>query len=170
MSRRLYFILPDVDTATKVEEELLLARIEEKRMHFLGKRGTDMKDLPVASHAQKTDLLHGIVIGLITGSLTGALAGLYAYMNPDFIDMQIQPYLIFIFIVIGAVVGAWISGPLIGSSTPNVHLEEYQKSMQEGHILLILDIPTKRANDVRKIIKDHYPDAEDHGIEIPAFP
>ena len=89
MSRRLYIILPDVDTASKVEEELLLARIEERCMHFLGKRGTDMKGLPEASHAQKTDLMHGVVIGLFAGSLTGALAGSYAYMNPDFIGMQI---------------------------------------------------------------------------------
>ena len=45
MNRRLYFILPDVKTALKVEQDLLLARIEESRMHFLAKRGTDLQTL-----------------------------------------------------------------------------------------------------------------------------
>lgn len=45
MNRRLYFVLPDVEIAQAVEKDMLLARIEDGRMHFLGKRGTDLKDL-----------------------------------------------------------------------------------------------------------------------------
>ena len=96
MSRRLYFVLPDVETSRKVEQELLLARIEEKRMHFLGKRGIDMKDLPEATAAQKTDLLRGIYIGFFAGVLTGLLAGLYIYFNPDTVGMQVPPFVIII--------------------------------------------------------------------------
>ncbi len=59
MNRRLYFILPDVEISRKVEDDLLLARITEHQMHFLGKRGTDMQDLPEASQIQKTDIIHG---------------------------------------------------------------------------------------------------------------
>jgi len=168
MSRRLYFVLPDVETSRKVEQELLLARIEEKRMHFLGKRGTDMKDLPEATPAQKTDLMRGIYIGLFAGTITGLLAGLYIFFNPDTLGMQVRPYVIFVCALVGGIVGAWISGPLIGASTPNARLTAYHKSLQDGHILLIIDVPAKRVEDVRKIIKDHYPDAEGHGIE-PAF-
>ena len=45
-------------------------------MHFLGKRGTDLKDLPEASFGQKTDLFHGMRVGLVAGGITGALGGL----------------------------------------------------------------------------------------------
>lgn len=161
MSRRLYFVLSDVETARRVEKELLLSRIEEKCMHFLGKRGTDMKDLPEATALQKTDLFRGLYIGFFVGILTGLLAGLYIYFNPDSVGMQIPPYVIFVCAATGAVIGAWISGPLIGSSTPNARLATYQQSMQAGHILLIIDVPTKRADEVRKIIKAICPDAED---------
>ena len=49
MNRRLYFILPDVDISRKVENDLLLARIGGQHMHFLGKRGTELLDLPEAT-------------------------------------------------------------------------------------------------------------------------
>jgi hypothetical protein len=39
---RLYFMLPDVASATATCNELLLARIEDRRMHFLAKRGTNL--------------------------------------------------------------------------------------------------------------------------------
>lgn len=167
MSRRLYFVLPDVEISRKVEQELLLARIEEKRMHFLGKRGTDMQDLPEATAAQKTDLFRGIYIGFFAGVITGLLAGLYIYFNPDAVGMQIPPYVIFICAVVGAIVGAWISGPLIGASTPNARLQSYHQSMQDGHILLILDVPSKRAEEVRKIVKNFCPEADGPGAEQP---
>jgi hypothetical protein len=172
MSRRLYFILPDVETSRKVEQELLLARIEDKRMHFLAKRGTDMKDLPEATHLQKTDLLRGIYVGLFAGALTGLLGGLYIYFTPDTVGMQVQPFVIFICAVVAAIIGAWISGPLIGGSTPNARLKEYQQELHDGHILLIIDVPSKRVDDVRTIIKQAHPQAEDRGTDpnMPAFP
>lgn len=163
MTRRLYFVLPDVETSRKVEEDLLLARIEEKRMHFLGKRGTDMGDLPEATHAQKSDMFRGIYIGLFAGTLTGLLAGLYIFFNPDLVGLQVQPFVIFICSLVGGVIGAWISGPLIGASTPNASLEAYQPLLQEGNILLIIDVPAKRADEVRTIVKTRHPDAETHG-------
>lgn len=161
MGRRLYFVLPDVETSRKVEQELLLARIEEKRMHFLGKRGTDMQDLPEATAIQKTDLIRGICIGCFAGVLTGLVAGLYIYFNPDTVGMQVPPYVIFICAVVGAVLGAWISGPLIGASTPNARLVSYNQVLQNGHILLIIDVPSRRVEEVRKIVKSFYARAED---------
>ena len=35
--RRLYFLLPDLDVAHKVVDELLLARIEERHIHVIAK-------------------------------------------------------------------------------------------------------------------------------------
>ena len=64
MRNRLYFVLPDVASASEIEKELLLAHVEDRHMHFLAKRGTDLKGLPEASVTQKTDLMHGMGIGL----------------------------------------------------------------------------------------------------------
>lgn len=172
MSRRLYLVLPDVETSRKLQQDLLLARIEEKRMHFLAKRGTDMRDLPEATPFQKTDLMRGLYIGLFAGAITGLLAGLYIYFTPDAVGMQVAPFVIFICALVAALAGAWISGLLIGASTPNAKLEAYQDHIQKGHILLILDVPTRRVEEIRKIVRRHHPAAEDYGTDptVPAFP
>jgi hypothetical protein len=161
MSRRLYFVLPDVETSRKVVQELLLARVEEKRLHFLGKRGIDMKDLPEASAIHKTDLFRGTYIGLFAGTVTGLLAGLYIFFNPAGFGMQAPPYVIFVCAITGALVGAWISGPLIGASRPNQRLRLYSPLLEDGYILLLIDLPASRVEEVRKIIKGIYPKADD---------
>ncbi len=157
MSRRLYFVLPDIETSRKVERELLLAHMESKRMHFLGKRGVDMKDLPEATAAHKTNLLRGLYIGFFAGIITGLLAGFYLYFNPGLLGMQIPPFIIFICAIVGAILGAWISGPLIGASTPNSSIQSYTPLLHKGHVLLILDVPPKRTEEIRKLINSIYP-------------
>ena len=59
MRRRLYFLLPSVDSARRVANDLLLARVEDRYMRFLARRGTDLGDLHEASYAQKSDIVHG---------------------------------------------------------------------------------------------------------------
>ena len=172
MNRRLYFVLPDVDISLEVEKDLLLAKVNDNLMHFMGKRGTDLKDLPEATALEKSDVVHGIKVGMFSGALGGAALGTIIYMLRDFIGMQIVPGIILIFFLIGSVLGVWIGGLLIGSSTPNVALHEFEHTMDEGHILLMIDVPVERVDEVRKIVKSHHPEAEDHGVEvmIPAFP
>src|SRR5213079_2392246 len=58
MRRRLYFLLPDVESARHTADDLLLARVEDRHMHFLARRGTDLGELHEASYLFKTDLLH----------------------------------------------------------------------------------------------------------------
>src|SRR5579885_3248105 len=38
MRRRLYFVLPDLDSARRTADDLLLARIEHRHMYFLARR------------------------------------------------------------------------------------------------------------------------------------
>ena len=171
MNRRLYFVLPDVDTAQQVERDLLLAKIEDRHMHFLGKRGTDLKDLPEASLGQKTDLFHGMRVGLVAGGATGTCVGFILYQFPSLIGVSLDVGIAAILALVGAIFGAWVSS-MIGSSTPNVRLREYEKTMEEGHILLMLDVPKERVDEVREIIRSHHPEVEDHGLDpdIPRFP
>ena len=88
MNRRLYFVLPDVETSLLVERDLLLAKVNDNLMHFMGKRGTDLKGLPEATTLQKTDLMHGIKVGMFSGALGGAALGAIIYVARDFIGMQ----------------------------------------------------------------------------------
>ena len=69
MRLRMYVTLPDLDCARRLANDLLLARVEDKHMHFLARRGTDLGELHEASHLQKTDAVHGAFTGFVTGGI-----------------------------------------------------------------------------------------------------
>lgn len=169
MIRRLYFMLPSLDSARRTADDLLLARIEDRRMHFLARRGTNLSELHEASYLQKSDLVHGAQMGLIVGGVIGLLITisiifLYGKTSGQ-IWMLIAPPLAC------AAVGAWLSS-MVGSSVPNSRLKNFEHDIEAGNILLMVDVPANRANEVQEIIRFRHPEAADHGIEpsIPAFP
>lgn len=170
MRRRLDFVIPDRETARKIENELLLAKIEERHMHFLAKEGTDLEDLPEATMSQKMDLIFGMERGLIVGAITGTAVGIFVYLFVD-VGVTVGVGAIFVFALLGAPIGAWASG-MIGSSVPNPHLDQFRETLEEGHILLMVDVPKERVDEITALIKKHHPEVEDHGVEptTPAFP
>lgn len=170
MKRRLYFILPGVQTAEQIENELLMARIPESDIHFLARRGTDMGDLNEATVVQKTDLLHGMWVGLAAGGATGTLVGAAAYA---FLDLASGLGLgaIPLFAMLGAAFGVWASG-MVGASIPSARLKSFHGSLEAGNVLLMVDVPKGQMEPVRALIHRHHPEAEDHGPEptMPVFP
>ncbi len=55
--RRIYFLVPDLETTKGIVTELILAHIEERRLHIIAKRGTPLEDLPEANLLQKSDFI-----------------------------------------------------------------------------------------------------------------
>ena len=80
--RRIYFLVPDLDSAHKVTEELLLARIEERHIHVIAKEGVELGDLPEATLLQTSDVIPAVERGLAVGGATGLLAGVAAVTFP----------------------------------------------------------------------------------------
>lgn len=170
MRRRLDFVIPDQETARKIEDELLLAKIEERHMHFLAKDSADLGDLPEATLSQKTDLVFGMEKGLLVGAVTGAVIGFFIYLFTD-LGALVGFGAVFALAILCAIIGMWASG-MIGSSVPNPRLEKFRDTLQEGHILLMVDVPKERVDEITALIKKHHPDVEDYGEEptTPPFP
>jgi len=82
MRRRLYFVLPDVDSTRQTTNDLLLARVEFRHIHVLARRDIDLGDLHEANPLQKTDLVHGAETGLVVGGVGGFLVGLFVVFTP----------------------------------------------------------------------------------------
>ena len=72
----------------------------------------------------------------------------------------------------GALFGAFTSGVLIGSSTPNVHLRQFEADFEAGRLVLILDVPKQRVDELGALVKSHFPFIRDYQVDatIPAFP
>ncbi|MDO9470555.1 MAG: DUF1269 domain-containing protein, partial [Nitrosomonas sp.] len=80
--RRIYFLVPDIATTNRIVDDLLMAKIEERHLHVLAKRGTPLEDLPEANLLQKSDFIPAVQQGLALGGTTGLLAGLVAVVLP----------------------------------------------------------------------------------------
>ena len=170
MRIRMYLTLPDVASARTLANDLLLARIEDKNMHFLARRGTDLGELHEASYLQKTDAVHGAYTGLVIGGIVGVLVGLIlVQFQPGGVSIQLVAVLIAA--VVGAGLGTWVAS-MVGLQVPNSRLKGFDPDIQAGKILLILDVPASRFEDVRAIIAKTHPEAADRGNEptVPAFP
>jgi len=170
MRRRLYFVLPDLGSAIRTANELLLARIEDRYMHFLAQRGMSLGELHEASYFQKSDLRHSLLLGFMLGGGCGFAVGIYIYMTPpEGITLQLGTVLIAT--VVGALFGAWAAS-MVGISTPNGALKRFEAQIGEGRVLLMVDVPRDRVEEVRELVHSRHPEASDHGLEptIPAFP
>lgn len=170
MRRRLYFVVPDVDSAQQIRDELLLARIEDSHFHVLAKDGVNLKDLHEASILQKTDFVHGAETGIAVGGGVGILTGLLVVMfPPDGINMQMVTVLFTA--LLGAAFGAWVAS-MKASSVPNSRLTQFEPAIEAGQILIMVDVPSSRVGEIRAKINSHHPNAMDSGLEpaIPAFP
>ena len=170
MRLRMYVTLPDVSSARKLANDLLLARIEDKHMHFLARRGTDLGELHEASYLQKTDTVHGASVGFVIGGLMGVLVGmLLVNFPPEGVTLQLVAVLIAA--IVGAGLGTWVAS-MVGLQVPNSRLKGFEHELEEGKILLMLDVPSGRYDELRTIIARTHPEAADRGNEptVPAFP
>lgn len=170
MRRRLYFLLPDIRRTRQILDELLLARIEERHIHILAREGTPMEGLPAANLLQRSDFLHGIETGLAIGGATGILAGLVTVLFPP-AGLELGGGTVLALALAGAGIGAWASG-MIGTDVPNSRLRRFMPAIEQGQVLLMVDVRLGQVRDISEMIHRHHPEASDHGVEptIPAFP
>src|SRR6185436_8656278 len=153
MRRRLYFLLPDVESARHTADDLLLARVEDRHMHFLARRGTDLAELHEAGYLIKTDFMHGAGVGLGLGALLGALI----VLNP-IEGTHPHPLWFFAAVLAGALLGAWVAS-MVGASVPNSKLRQFQREIEAGKLLLMVDVPYDAVDDIRKVVNARHPEA-----------
>ena len=168
--RRLYFMVPDIDTANTVVDELLLKRVDEHHIHVVAKEGTPMGDLPEANLLQKSDFIPAMERGLAVGGITGLVAGLAAMTFPP-AGLVLAGGAVLGTSLAGAGIGAWISG-MIGMDVPNTQIQKFEDAIEKGEVLMMVDVPKERVEEIEALVQQHHPEADIGGTEphIPAFP
>jgi hypothetical protein len=166
--RRLYFLLPNVEVAHKVVDELLLARIEERHIHVIAAEGVALGDLPEATLLQKSDFIPAVERGIALGGAAGVLAGLAAIAMPGVV---VAGGALLAMSLLGAGMGAWLGG-MIGMDVDNTRVKEFQSAIEKGEILMMIDVPKDRVSEIETLVRKHHPEADFEGTEptIPAFP
>lgn len=168
--RRIYFLVPDITITRKIVDDLLLARVEEKHIHVIAKRGTPLEDLPEASLLQKSDFIPAVEQGLALGGATGLLAGLVAIALPP-ASTVIAGGVLLATTLAGAGVGSWLGG-MVGMNVGNRRTKEFEDAIEAGELLVLADVPADRVMEIETRVKQHLPQVEVEQTEprVPAFP
>jgi hypothetical protein len=170
MNRRLYFLLPDVPSAERTMQDLLLARVEARRIHCLARRDISLGSLPEANFLQKTDTVHGAGVGMATGGAAGVIGGIIAVAFPPE-GASLQLVTILLTGVAGAAFGTWVAS-MVGTAVPNSRLARFKDEIERGRILMMVDVPFTRTAAITELVLERHPEALSGGMEprIPAFP
>ncbi|QEZ44099.1 hypothetical protein [Cupriavidus oxalaticus] len=170
MRKRIFWLLPDLASARRTMDDLLLARVENRRIHFVARDGEDMTGLHEANLFQTSDIVHAAEMGLVVGGGVGVVAGAVVAMFPIVSDTP-QWGLVGVLAVLGAVFGAWAAS-MIGSSAPNSRLRAFEKDIEAGKILLMVDVPRGRVEEIETLLQNAHPEARFAGLDpaVPAFP
>ncbi|MDD4915144.1 MAG: DUF1269 domain-containing protein [Methylococcales bacterium] len=159
--RRIYFLVPNLDTTHQIVNELRAIGIEDRHLHILAKSDTPLGDMPEASIFEKTDFIPALERGAALGGATGLLAGLAALRFAGF-AIAGGPVLGILFY--GATIGALMSG-LIGLDVGNTRVRNYVQAIEQGELLVMVDIAKERIEEIHQAVIRHHPNAEFEGIE-----
>jgi len=171
MRRRIYWLLPDLASARATMDDLLLARIDEGHIYFVAREDADMRGLHAANVWQTSDVIRSAEIGLILGAALGGILGsIIAVGYPVFGDKPEWGWIAAL-AVAGALFGVWTS-TMIGVSTPSKRLRRFAEQIEQGQILLMVDVLMWRVEEIEARLEALHPEAHLEGLEpdIPAFP
>jgi uncharacterized membrane protein YeaQ/YmgE (transglycosylase-associated protein family) len=114
--------------------------------------------------------VHGAFTGFVIGGVMGVVVGaIIVNFPPQGVSLQMVAVLIAA--IVGAGLGTWVAS-MVGLQVPNSRLKHFEKDIEEGKILLMLDVPSGRYREVHDVIARTHPEAIDRGNEptVPAFP
>jgi len=171
MSRRIYWLLPDRESAWATMDDLLLAGVEVRHIHFVAREGTDMTGLNEANAWQTSDVVRAGEMGLIIGAGVGGLLGALVAVHYPIVGDEPQWGIAGGLSIAGGLFGAWAS-TMIGVSIPSKRLERFTPQIEAGQILMMVDVPLFQVEKIEARLRARHPEAHLEGTEpdIPAFP
>ncbi len=116
------------------------------------------------------DLVHGAQLGLVLGALLGCAGG-GVLVNFVLTETHWQIATVIGATILGALLGMWVSS-MVGSAIPNSRLQRFESLIEQGRILLMIDVPEHKIEQVKALLGERHPEAQDRGLDphIPVFP
>lgn len=158
--KRLYFLVPDIGTTTGIVNELREIGVNDGNISIVGKdhHALETAHLHEAGAFASSDFGHAVARGVAFGGTTGLLAGIAAVTFPP-MGLVFGGGAILGMGLFGAGAGAWASS-LIGISVPERGIKRYEAAIEEGHLLMLVDVPRWQAESVCAVVRSHHPEVE----------
>ena len=161
--KRIYFLLPTVQSAESIVAELVANDLPEKYIHLIANESTSLEDLPEATLMQKSDFIPAVERGIPIGGTAGLFAGLVAMAIPGFGGIVSGGALIAATLA-GAGVGT-LMGSMVALEIPNSRHKAFQDAIEKGKILMLVDAPKEQVGHITELVIRHHAEAELEDIE-----
>lgn len=161
-------LLPGINDARELVDVFRRNGYSDRDLHLVAREDVPMEDLPEASMTQQSDLLPALKCGTAVGGTVGLLAGLGAVVVPG-PGVAIGGGAVAGIAAAGAAVGGW-SAVLVGAGMDRKQIADCEQALQEGRVLMLVDVDADQVETVRETVTSHYPDVVVEDIEriVPA--
>lgn len=159
--KRLCFLLPDVDSAHGVVEELRGKGIADDLIHVVANENTELGDLPEGDSAANSDFYPQLERGLALGGTIGVIGGLIAMRVAGAV---FGGGTVLLFGLIGAGING-ILAAIAGAAFPDSRLTQFESAIEAGHVLVMVDVPVKEIPVIEKLVMDHHAEVEIETVE-----
>ena len=158
MLRRLFFLFPNESKAQAAVDQLIFSGLKRRHIHAIA-QNVELTTLPAASERQKADTTFKLerilwLVNLLVFSI--ALVCLLISFPLGSISLAIASFVVMAISFIGA--------EQFVVHVPNVHLTEFTDALSHGEILLMIDLPYFRVNEIETYIRCNHPEAVVGGV------
>jgi hypothetical protein len=159
ITRRIYMLVPTRSQAEEVVRELSGRGVNQRHIHTLARDGVDTARLPRANIRQRTELgAHlerwlwdmNLVLFFAAAALL-FLAAWYAAWG------WAVGCLLFMAV-------SFLLGDRFASHVPHLHVEDCRVPLKHGEILLLVDVPRWRVNEVETAVRLRFPEVDISGV------
>jgi hypothetical protein len=154
-------LVPSVDSAHGVVGDLRGAGISDANLYVVAREGTPLGDLPEAGEIARSDFYPQLERGLAVGGTIGLIGGLIAMRV---LGAVIGGGAVLLFGLVGAGVSGLLSA-IAGASFPSSRLAQFEKKIEAGSLLILVDATREQVPLVEAIVKKRHPEAEIEGFE-----
>ncbi|MCB1760145.1 MAG: DUF1269 domain-containing protein [Gammaproteobacteria bacterium] len=151
--RRIYTLLADLASCQSLIRSLQQEGVPERHLHVVAGLRHQLEGLPEANAWQKSQLARGISIGALLGAGAGLLAGLLAAALPP-AGLLVGADAVAASAAAGACFGAPVSA-LMKVHAHNHKLDRFHRDIEQGKLLLIVDVSKSQLAAVTALIGRH---------------
>lgn len=154
MYRRLFFVFPDKVHTEQALDELHMSGIGQRYIHVHANPAVDIGKLPSADATVMRE-----ASGQTERVLWGGNLLLFFVAFVVFIVMLFSNVGFWATIPLLVMLSTFFAGVFFTQKIPNVHLNEFTDALSHGEIVLMVDVPTSRVDDIEHLIHNHHPEA-----------
>jgi len=156
---RTYYLLDNIDEVDSVSDTLHKNGVADWQFHVLSKdeKGLYRHHLHRANIFQKRDLVHSGE----RGALIGGAVGLYLSLFILPWSISSSALLVSIMLVMFSI--GVIAGGIIGNSHENYKISRFHKDLEQGRLLIMLDIRKAQYDKVMSLLGREFPQLKSSG-------